>query len=493
MRFTTLTFLVFFIAIYIIYWLTPARRRMPLLIVASVAFYAAWSVGFAIHFVVMVLINYYFIKRLFEKPDKRILWTVLGIDLANLFLFKYFYLFLRMLFDITGIEILQRDVFNEWMLDKTGVYGILLPLAISFYTFQLMAFAIDVYRRRIEEKTPLMEFMVFILFFPQLVAGPIMRHSDFFHQLRNLQPDRDKTLAGMFLLMLGIIKKVIIADNVSPVIQPVFFNPSAFDWETNLAAAAGFSVRVYCDFSGYTDIARGLGNLLGLELPRNFMAPYLATSFRDLWNRWHITLSTWIRDYLYIPLGGSRNAEWRNNFNLVLSFTLAGLWHGAAYQFLMWGAMHGVALAVERQLRNWRGSIAPPLESLRESSKPRALWLGIWDSGPGVWARRIYMVIFMYALWLFTAIPFNAPGVPETLAMWKAIFTGQGGERGGGNDYILRMTVLTFIFNWLQLKKGGWNVSVRWQYIWAAVLAFVVVILLGRFSPQGVDFIYFQF
>lgn len=501
MRFTTLTFLLFFILFYVIYWNTGGRRRLILIIIGSLVFYGAWSFAFAIHFFSLVLLNYFLIRGLHRRRSVLRLWTILVIDLGNLFLFKYFYLFLRMIYDgamtltFAGsaprwVEFFLKDNFNAWLEGSFGVESIVLPLAISFYSFQLIAFAVDVYRGRIEKPTPLLEFTVFILFFPQLVAGPIMRHSDFMYQLTDIRPDREKTMGGMYLLMLGIFKKVIIADNVLPAINPVFDHPELYNWETNFIAAIGFTIRVYCDFAGYTDIARGLGKLLGLDLPLNFRGPYLSRSFREVWQRWHVTLSTWIRDYLYIPLGGSRQSQWRSFLTLVVSFTLAGLWHGAAYHYLIWGFLHGLLLAGERQLRLWRDRGAEIL-----IGKYPGLQIGnrLLEKR---WVRMIInllLIVFIYVFWIFSVIPFNAPDIQRAWTMTLRILGGADGLSSTRNEFLLALLPLTFLLNYLELRPPRLNPTWRMHYPLLVLLGLILTALLGRFSPQGVDFIYFQF
>ena len=519
MRFTTLSFLIFFITFYLIYWKTRGRARLGLIVLGSVLFYAAWSVSFALHFVAIVVLNFFLIRRLLQRPSRALFLLILGLDFGNLFLFKYFYLFLRALRDSllgldsalggplglaqSGLAFFLPEQFNPWLESWSGATSIILPLAISFYTFQLVAYAADVYRGEIKEKDGFLEFTTFILFFPQLVAGPIMRRSDFLYQLRDIRPDENKTQSGMTLLLLGVLKKVIIADNIHAVIHPVFQNPQNYDWTTNLMAAIGFTARVYCGFSGYTDIARGLGKLLGLELPENFRAPYLSRSFRETWNRWHITLSTWIRDYLYIPLGGSRRGPIRNFLNIVVSFTLAGLWHGANYTFLVWGFLHGLLLALEREARRLRERAAPRLA--RRGGIFQALF-GALPSG-SAWAtlRSLPAFAFVFSAWTILALIFNAPDIERAWIMLGSIFTGaesavlrseeEARLIARNNMYLFWMFVLALFFNFLQTWKkrpfDSWKPAARYAAIGLGTI--LLMFLLGRYSPQGVDFIYFQF
>ena len=506
MRFTTLTFLVFFLAFYIVYWTLRPRARLPLIVVGSLVFYAAWSLAFSLHFFGMVVLNYWLIEYFLRPaPSRRRITLILIVNFGNLFLFKYFYFFLGSLYDgglllgeitgadLAGIKIFQEENFNAWMENASGIKSIVLPLAISFYTFQLTAYAVDVYRGRIPERSRPLEFFTFILFFPQLIAGPIMRHSDFFHQLREIRPDENKTLDGMFLLAQGVIKKVVIADNIAPLIAPIFNNPELYDWRANFMAAAGFSVRVYCDFSGYTDIARGLGKLLGLELPENFRAPYLSASFREVWTRWHVTLSTWIRDYVYIPLGGSRYSEIRNFFTIVLAFALSGLWHGAAYTYLVWGMLHGVFLAVERSLRRSRDHLLASW-SRRDPSAH-----GAWETRvnrPWVrFIRRVSAVSFIFLSWILVTAIFNAPGLSEAFTMLWRIFSFAGeGLAGSDNKLIGGMLLVTILLNFLQARGDRPLFQERKaRYALAFGMCLLTAVLLGHFSPGGRDFIYFRF
>ena len=482
MRFTTLSFLLFFITVYLINWSLRERGRIYLIVLSSIVFYAAWSVGFAFHFVGTVLINYYLIKLLHKKPSKGILTLLLVFDIGNLFLFKYFYLFIQAIFDLTGVTGFDPKVFNASLFGVTGAHSIVLPLAISFYTFQLVAYAVDVYRGQIQEEAPLMRFLAFILFFPQLVAGPIMRHSDFFHQLDNIRPDEKKMQAGMYLLMLGLIKKVVIADNLMAALNPIYQDPLTYDWLSNFNATSAFVLAIFCDFSGYTDIARGLGKLLGLNLPENFYGPLLSRSFREFWQTWHITLSTWMRDYLYIPLGGSRTGEFRNVSTSVFTMVLAGLWHGASYNFFLWGLMHGGILTAERYIRRGYKALVPP----NPDAPPRSFKMEVLVSVP--------KTAFTYLFFCFVGIPFNSPNISTTWKMFGQILTADPGKmKSPDNDFMAGMVIIVLLLNAIQ----RWKYIPRWsrpvRYVLLGLMGFLTVYLLGRFAPEGLEFIYFQF
>lgn len=264
----------------------------------------------------------------------------------NLGFFKYFYFFSRVLADLTGYPFFQ---------EIQGVIHIVLPLAISFYSFQMIAAAVDAARNPNIETISLKGYFLFVLFFPVLIAGPIMRTGDFFPNLDNLKPDQNKIYNGCYLIMGGLLKKVLIADPAAGIISPIFSNPEVYDSTSLIFAGIGYSIQVFCDFSGLTDMARGVGALLGFYLPENFKAPFFSLSGRELWQRWHITLSFWLRDYIYFSLGGSRIAQWRTHLNLILTMTIGGFWHGADYTFIAWGFYWGILLAGERYLETSLG------------------------------------------------------------------------------------------------------------------------------------------
>ena len=347
MLFNSVLFLFFFAAVYLIYWNLSGRSRQYFLIFASALFYAAWGleregwVGlrWTFHFLGIAVLNYYLIQLMLDRPawKRPLIYLIVIIDLINLGIFKYTLFFRDVLIDF-GLPVPESA--NEW--------SIFLPLAISFYTFQIIAYAIDVRRGVITERLGLRKFLLFIMFFPQLIAGPIMRSTDFLPQMDKPAIDRERMYTGLWFILGGLVKKVLIADTLGVILAPVFFDPDVHQGWVLYLAAVCFAFQIYCDFSGYTDIARGCAFLLGYEIPENFKAPLFAVSAQDLWQRWHITLATWLRDYIYISLGGSRVGAWRAYFNLFLTFTLGGLWHGADYTFLAWGALWGALLALER-------------------------------------------------------------------------------------------------------------------------------------------------
>lgn len=351
MLFNSIPYLILFAFTYLIYWNIPQKGRKPLLVISSLLFYAYFSFPFLFHFLFVILINYAFSEWMFRKKDKgetfdSVLYTIVILNVINLAFFKYFYFITDSLYGLTGYPSFK---------EISGSWSIFLPLAISFYTFQIIAVQVDIYRGVIEKRMSTVDYFLFILFFPQLIAGPIMRSQDFLPQLDNPTIDEDRMKKGIFLIIGGLFKKVIIAENIAPIIAPLYMDPSKYDSFSIFFSVLAFGIQVYCDFSGYTDMARGSANLLGYEIPENFQGPFLSQSFRELWSRWHITLSSWLRDYIYIPLGGSKGSIFRSNLNSFITMCLGGLWHGANWAFVIWGAYLGALIWIERSLYLHRG------------------------------------------------------------------------------------------------------------------------------------------
>jgi alginate O-acetyltransferase complex protein AlgI len=483
MKFTSITFGFFFLLVYFLYWQLKGKSKLVFIFLASLLFYAAWSPSFAIHFLAIAIFNYIAVVKLFDSRSKLLLSLILFVDLSNLFLFKYFYLLLDFFYKITNIEIFRSQIFNSWLEQNTGSSSIFLPLAISFYSFVFIAYAVDVYKGKIEEKEGFLEYFTFIFYFPHLVAGPIIRHSDFFYQIKNpIIPDPIKITNGLYLILQGMLKKLIIADNIAPIIQPIFADPNSFNSSSAWIATIGYSVRVYCDFSGYTDIARGLSKLLGLELPENFLAPYLTTNVRDLWKKWHYTLSTWIRDYIYFPLGGSKSSELRNIFNLTLAFTIGGLWHGANYTFLVWGAWNGFVIAIERRLC----LVLPFLNSSLEK--------GInWKENIRYFAYLLLGFIFTQWVWLIGTCFFNSENIEISFQMILSMHSFQSGKMATGSEPVGYAFVMTLFFNFLQKKNWEGFGSSKLGILSLFIFSIFSLLILGLFTPEGAEFIYFQF
>lgn len=344
MLFNTFAFLLFFMIVLILYWLIPGRMKTSCLLVASYFFYAFWDWRFLILIIAISAVNFHLTRSMagkFGKSRKQLLVVIVSLNLVALATFKYLNFFLessRSLLHSIGFE------------PSFTVINIILPLGISFFTFKAISYAVDVYKREMEPTTSIIEFGIFLSYFPYMIAGPIMSAKVMLPQLRVI-PARltsSEINSALLLIALGFFKKTVIGDYSAPLVNRIFGNNTYFDWKTLLIGIFAFSLQIYGDFSGYSDMARGISRLLGIELMRNFKEPYLSRNITEFWRSWHISLSTWFRKYLYIPLGGNRVNFHRGLLNLLIVMTIAGLWHGAALTFLIWGAIQGLLLIVHK-------------------------------------------------------------------------------------------------------------------------------------------------
>ena len=361
MLFPTVTFAIFFMIVLPVSWLLmPRRRRWKLfMLAASYFFYGYWNWRFCFLIAASTIGNQIFataIHRADTDRRKRLLLT--GAVAANLGVLAYFKYF----------DFFVTNATNT--LDKLGLHispeivAVTLPVGISFFTFQALSYVIDIYRGTFEPGR-LIDFAVFLSFFPHIVAGPIVRPAEFMPQLKERHDPRHvDSSRAFFLIVIGLFKKVVIANLLATqIVDAVFASPNQHSSLEVLVAVIGYAVQIYCDFSGYADMAIGIALLLGFRFPQNFDSPYTSTSIQDFWRRWHMTLSRWLRDYLYVPLGGNRSGKWRTYRNLMLTMLIGGLWHGAAWTFVVWGAIHGTFLCVEhwrRTRRTARGLPDPP-------------------------------------------------------------------------------------------------------------------------------------
>jgi alginate O-acetyltransferase complex protein AlgI len=348
MQFPTAVFLGFFAVFFPIYWAIPVHRwRMVWLLLASCAFYMSWNPWLILLILFSASVDFAAGLWIESTPSAALRRTLLvgsiGTNLALLGFFKYANFFLdstqRLLgcFEVT----LSRPTLD-----------IILPLGISFYTFETISYIVDVYRGRTRAVRDPLDYAVFIMFFPHLVAGPIVRPRDFLPQLRRPKRlDWDRVHLGVRMFLVGLFKKCVIADHLGTlIVDPVFKEPASFGSSAIWLGVIAYAIQIYGDFSGYSDMGIGLAHTLGFKLPQNFNFPYLAANIAEFWRRWHISLSSWLRDYLFIPLGGSRLGTWTTYRNLLIVMLLGGLWHGANWTFVIWGLYHGLLLALHRAL-----------------------------------------------------------------------------------------------------------------------------------------------
>ncbi|MCG3121599.1 MAG: hypothetical protein ALAOOOJD_04783 [bacterium] len=403
MLFNSFEFLIFFPVIVALYFATSYKWRWLLLLIGSCYFYMCWRPEYIVLMMFPSFIDYFVAKKMSATPElairKKFLWVSLVTNLGLLFIFKYFNFFNESL----------RALFTQLNLAYAiPAANLLLPVGISFYTFQTLSYTIDVYRGAIAPERHLGKFALYVTFFPQLVAGPIERSSHLLPQLQSLRYKFDYTrvVSGLQLMLWGSFKKVVIADRLAVYVNLVYNNPGEYYGLQIVLATAFFAFQIFCDFSGYSDIAIGAAKIFGVNLMKNFDKPYAARSISEFWKRWHISLSTWFKDYVYIPLGGNRVIKWRWYYNLFLTFFISGLWHGANWTFIIWGALHGFYLVFAIITRPYRDAL---LKRAGLDERPFAL--------------KTLQVISTFVLvnlgWLF----FRANNLADAMLLLKNMFT----------------------------------------------------------------------
>jgi alginate O-acetyltransferase complex protein AlgI len=347
MLFNSFQFLFFFVIVWLLFLLTRGTTRKVILLLASYYFYMCWSTRYIWVIWGITLIDYVAGLQIekAELPARRRLYLGISLfcNIGLLVLFKYFNF-------LTGSFRSASHLFG--LRYDPPLLAIILPVGLSFHTFQAMSYTIEVYRRRVPAEKNLLEYALYVAFFPQMVAGPIERPYELLPQFhREPSVTLEGVRAGMAQALWGLFKKMVLADNVADFVKLIYDSPRHYNGAALLLATLLFSIQIYCDFSGYTDIALGLARMMGYELRINFMQPYFSRSVGEFWRRWHISLSTWFRDYVYIPLGGNRVKLPRHYFNLLFTFVISGLWHGANWTFVIWGFLHGVYLIVAQSIK----------------------------------------------------------------------------------------------------------------------------------------------
>jgi D-alanyl-lipoteichoic acid acyltransferase DltB (MBOAT superfamily) len=469
MTFNSVAYALFLPVAVLGHWALRGRARMAWLLAASYAFYGSWDGRFLLLLWLSTAIDF-FVAQAIERNERmqirrRYLAASLTAQLLILATFKYFDFFVDGATDLLGRVGLDPG---------EPTLSVILPVGVSFYTFQTMAYTIDVFRRRTTAVRDPLLFATFVAFFPQLVAGPIERAN---HILPQLAADRpfprwERIQSGLTLLFLGLFKKVVIGDTMAPIVNDVFADPGTAGSIGVALGIVAFAIQIYADFSGYTDMARGSARLLGIELRHNFTQPYLSRSVTEFWRRWHMSLSTWLRDYLYIPLGGNQKGELRTEVNLMATMLLGGLWHGASWHFVAWGGLHGLYLAAHRR---WRRDV------------------DVTDALP-TRARAVLATVATFALVCLAWVFFRAASIDQALDVLHALVTGGLTVDLDGADLVVIMTLLT-----LALDLAG---RLRTLRAWrperspllagagvGAALAAVAVFSGG----EPVPFIYFQF
>ena len=495
MQFNSVQFMFFFPAVCAVYFVIPRKLRVPWLLTCSYVFYMTWNVKYAALMATSTLATYLSGLALagptYQTPDglgvrirpqrsakdRAVLALCIVFNLAILAVFKY------------GNMILAT-------VRSTRTLDLLLPVGISFYTFQALGYIIDVYRGDTKTEKNILRYALFVSFFPQLVAGPIERSRNLLSQVQHAEEKKlwnaERVTQGAILMVWGFFLKMVISDRAAVFVDAVWDNYSAFGRVPLLLATLAFTLQIYCDFGGYSMIAIGAAKILGFDLMENFNTPYLATSIRDFWARWHISLSTWFRDYLYIPLGGNRKGEVRRIFNLLVTFLISGLWHGADWSFVLWGGIHGVGQLIE-DLFTGKNRRAPggTVSGMRAPSKADKLT---------TFVRWGFTLAFVNFAWIF----FRAPSIAAALDFLKCFV-----HNSGVNDlvlpveerWILAIAVLVLVgFDWVK-RHGGqtpdrYLMSRKLSTEWGILIFLIVAIFVfGEYGPtfDPKAFIYFQF
>lgn len=475
MLFNSFEFLIFLPVVLLGYYMLPHRAQNAFLVLASCFFYASWDWRFLFPLLFSTTIDYYCARKMEEsvaqgEPQQHRLWLLrlsLITNLGLLGFFKYFNFFSE------SLQVLLRSLGIEIPLQTLNV---ILPVGISFYTFQALSYTIDVYRGQIHATRSFWDFFLAVLFFPHLVAGPIQRAANLLSQV--MQPRRTTALQftdGLHLIAWGFFKKVVIADRLAPIVD-VYFHAHSVSGGEAVVAIFAFAIQIYCDFSGYTDIARGVAKLMGFEFMLNFNLPYFATNPSDFWQRWHISLSSWLRDYLYVPLGGNRGSNLRTYRNLMLTMVLGGLWHGAAWNFVLWGVYHGGLLTVHRLLSPWLPKRVPG------------------DVSPRARAWHVFSILLMFIFTCYGWLLFRATSMGQIAQMSTALLSPL---EQFPTDTALTVAALTLpLFTVQMIQYASGRLDIHRLPLPAPVLACIYGALLycvAFLGAQPQAFVYFQF
>ncbi|NKB37606.1 MAG: MBOAT family protein [Gammaproteobacteria bacterium] len=467
MNFASIHFFIFFTFVLLVYWNLPRTKQNIFLLLASWFFYAFWDWRFLSLIVISTLSNYYCGKLIFanNKNSSRRFWLIVAIvvNIGILVYFKYAGFMvdsLMLMFEKAGISVSRVTL------------EITLPVGISFYIFQSLSYSLDIYRNKLTPNYSLIDFATFVAFFPQLVAGPIVRATEFLYQLESERKFNSSDFEqGAIRFLSGFFKKVFIADNLAVhLVDPVFSNPGSYSSGILWFAMLGYSVQIYADFSGYSNMAIGCARMLGFKLPENFNFPYLATNFSDFWQRWHMTMSRFFRDYIYISMGGNRRGQIRTLVNLAVTTLVSGLWHGASWTFVAWGGLHGLYIALNHQLN----------EHIQKLNVAFALIFG--------WLSTQLLVCFAWIL-------FRSPNFESAIEFFRGLFSAQTGT----TIYlpvILYLCIASFIVDHVYglcceqfpvLRENNFNKILPFVY------ATMLIMLFHGQVEEANPFIYFQF
>lgn len=479
MLFNSFSFAVFLPVVFAVYWIIPNKYRWILLLISSYYFYMSWNVKYVLLILFTTGVSYFaaiLLEKHNSKKEKNFIVTVTAVlCLGVLFVFKYF--------NFASESI--NSLFRMFSINLQPItLKLFLPVGISFYTFQTLSYVIDVYRGTVTAEHNFGYYATFISFFPQLVAGPIERTSNLLPQIKKHHVfDYTQATYGLKLMAWGYFKKIIIADVISEYVSLVYDCPQNYHGFALVLASLFFTVQIYCDFSGYSDIAIGVAKLLGINLMTNFKSPYFSQSIKEFWSRWHISLSVWFRDYVYIPLGGNRVKKFRNCINLLITFLASGLWHGADWTFVAWGGVHGIAQIIEK------------LIFTKKNQKV---------SGAKKWIKIICVFIFCVFSWVL----FVSNSISDAGYVLMHLFDGIGNpvnylliglsDIDIGSKNLLKVlfsVTLLAVFDYFSLKKDviSYISSKKKVVRWIIYFGFLAWIFFNFPAEKSTEFIYFQF
>lgn len=490
MLFNSLDFAIFFPIVFALYWIVSKNLtlRNILLLVSSYVFYGWWDWRFLFLIAFSSIIDFIIGQKIYntdnQKHRKRFLTLSLLVNLGFLVYFKYSNFFIDTFVD--SFKLFGKDL-------EIGTLNIILPVGISFYTFQTLSYTIDIYRKQLKPTKDWLAFFSFVSFFPQLVAGPIERASHLLPQFyKTYKFNYNLVRSGLLLMAFGLFKKMVIADRAAFYVNEVYNNTDSHNGVSYLYATILFAFQIYCDFSGYSDIAIGASRTMGFDLMKNFDSPYFSKSITEFWRRWHISLSTWFRDYVYIPLGGSKKGKYKTYSNLFIVFLVSGLWHGAAMTFIIWGAIHGLIIVVEKASYKLKQPIYNKL-GLKKAN----------------FSNNLFFNIITFSIVCFAWIFFRANSLSDSFTIVNGIFNNFDlGQVFNNETYLVGFKINEFkiicIFIILlllaeiahskrslveRIKQQG--VIFRWSFYTIIVLTIVIFGIYGERNIQ--EFIYFQF
>lgn len=496
MLFNSLSFLIYFPIVLLIYFVIPKKVRYIWLLIASYYFYMCWNAKYALLLLFSTAVTYVaslFLHKWRDRTGRKKAVIAVGLvaNLGILFVFKYL--------DF-AIDTLQSVCAKVGITIAEPSFSLLLPVGISFYIFQAVGYMIDIYRQELEPERNFLRYALFVSFFPQLVAGPIERSTRLLPQLQNVEHiklwNAGRIRDGALIMLYGYVLKMILADRAALLVDAVF-HVNYYSQYVGITAWVGailFSLQIYCDFAGYTYIARGAAKIMGFELMNNFNTPYLATSIKDFWDRWHISLTSWFRDYLYFPLGGSRKGIVRKYMNIMIVFAVSGLWHGASWHYVIWGVLHGIMRVIGELTQKLRRKVRASLQVKTEVLSYKAF-------------QMLITFVLVTLAWVF----FRAASVGQAVDIIKSMLTCWNpwvlfdnsllelGLDGKDWNVLLVAILILFVVECFKYKKislvalfAKQNLLFQWVFFYIGILA---VIIFGVYGPayNASQFIYFQF